>query len=95
MAKTITITLSNADLRAMEHDVIDPEQWIRDAVAGKVAACAKRMAQEAVNVLSADPAVSTMPAKPDALIAELAKRGDYKTRKQREADEPRISSGKR
>lgn len=87
MAKTITITLSNADLRAMEHDVIDPEQWVRDAVAGKIASCTRRITQEAVTVLSNDPAVETMPAKSAQLIAELVKRPDYKNRRRRDEDE--------
>jgi hypothetical protein len=76
----ILITLSPDDLAALRHDLLDPEAWIRTAVAEKIAACKRRMAQQAVAVLRADPAVTTMPAKDDELIAELVKRPDYKGR---------------
>lgn len=87
MAKTITITLSNADLRALEHDLLDPGQWIQDAVVGKIASCTKRMASEAARVLSDDPSVESVPSAPDKLIAALAKHPHYRTRKQRDDDE--------
>jgi hypothetical protein len=86
MPRTIAIELNDADLQALAHDLLDPEQWIRDAVANKVAACKGRMVAVAVEVLSADPAVENMPAKPEKLIAELVKRPDYRNRKQREND---------
>ena len=87
MAKTITVTLTNAEMRAFEFVVADPEQWVKDMIANKVAACTERMIAEAVRVLSADPAVTDMPAKPERLIAELVKRPDYKNRAAREAEE--------
>lgn len=87
MAKNITVTLSNADMRALEFVLVDPEQWFKDMIANKVAACTERITAEAVRVLSADPAVTDMPAKPERLIAELVKRPDYKNRAQREDEE--------
>lgn len=84
MPNRITIDLTDAEMAILAHDLLDPEQWIRDAVTGKITACMSRMAQEAQRILMADPAVTTMPTHPEAQIAELIKRPDYKTRKQRD-----------
>lgn len=87
MPTTITITLSDADIQALAHDVVEPEQWIRNAVAGKIAACTKRMILDAREVLDNDPAVDTVPADRDALITAYTARPDYRNRKKRDADE--------
>lgn len=80
----ITIDLSDADLVALKHDLADPEAWIRDAVAGKVAACRGRMVEQAVAVLMADPAVETIPAQPAALADALTRRPGYEDRAARD-----------
>ena len=87
MPKTITITIPDDRLKVFEHEVADIEQWVRDALEGRYQYTINVLADEARRVLEADPAVTTMPAKPAALIAEYLKRPDYKNRVQRDAEE--------
>lgn len=87
MPKTITVTLTDTQVKALEYDLLDVDQWVRDAVAGRINYSVKALAAEARRVLEADPAVTTMPAKPAALISEYLKRPDYRDRKKRDEDE--------
>lgn len=95
MPLTIEITISDEDVLALKHDIIDPETWVRDAVAGKIASCRKRMSQEAVRVLCNDPEVETIPASEAGLTAALAEHPSYKDRAARDADETaKLPSGR-
>lgn len=87
MPKTITITLTDAQVKYLEHDLLDIDQWVKDAVAGRVNYSAKRLADEARSVLMNDPAVETIPAKPAPLITAYMARPDYRDRKKRDEDE--------
>lgn len=87
MPKTITITIPDDRLKVFEHEVADIEQWVRDALEGRYQYTINVLSDEARRVLEADPAVTTIPAKPAALIAEYLKRPDYKNRVQRDAKE--------
>ncbi|MCK5505756.1 MAG: hypothetical protein KAJ10_11360 [Thermodesulfovibrionia bacterium] len=83
MALTITVNISDADQLSLENDLIDIDQWVQNAVAGKIDASKKRMVKHGVEVLKADPAVANMPADNDGIIAALVARPDYKNRSQR------------
>lgn len=88
--------LTETDILALENDLLSIEDWIAGAMGGtdhqpvqkilaaKVAACRRRMAQQARDVLLADPAVDMMPATEDGLIRALAARPEYKNRRERE-----------
>lgn len=89
MPKTITVTLTDAQVKVLEHEILDIEQWVKDAIDGRVNYCLHVLADEAQVVLMSDPAVETMPAKRDALVTEYLKRPDYKNRKKREDDAER------
>ena len=84
MALTVTVNISDADEKVMLNDLLDIDDWVQQAVAGKINNCKKRMAQEAAQVLKADASVTSMPADDDGLIAALAARDDYKNRSARE-----------
>lgn len=85
MPKTITYTLTDAQVKVLEHELLDIEQWVKDAIDGRLNYTLNVLADEARQVLMADPAVDTMPAKRDALVAAYMARPDYKGRKQRES----------
>lgn len=87
MSKKITVTLTDAQVKALAHEITDIEQWVKDAIDGRVNYCLNVLAAEAQVVLMNDPAVETMPAKADALVAEYLKRPDYRDRKKRDEDE--------
>ena len=86
MALTITVTITNAEQVALENDLLDIDDWVQQAVIGKINNCKKRMAQEATQVLKADASVTNMPADDDGLISALAARSDYKNRVEREEE---------
>ena len=86
MALTITVTITNAEQVALENDLLDINDWVQQAVIGKINNCKKRMAQEATRVLKADESVTNMPADDDGLISALAARSDYKNRAEREEE---------
>lgn len=87
MPKTISVTLADQQVKVLEHEILDIEQWVKDAIDGRLNYCLNILADEAHTVLMNDPAVTTMPAKRDALVAAYMARPDYKGRKQREADD--------
>jgi len=84
MAVTITVQVSTTDEKILLNDLLDIDDWVQQAVVGKINNCKKRMAIEATAVLKADSDVETMPATDDGLIAALLARDDYKNRAARE-----------
>jgi hypothetical protein len=86
MALIITVTITDAEQVALDNDLLDVDDWIQQAVTGKINNCKKRMAQEATQVLKADASVTNMPADDDGLISALAARPDYKNRAEREEE---------
>jgi hypothetical protein len=85
MAITVTVNISDADQNALLNDLLDIDDWVQKAVAGKVSNCKKRMAEQAAAVLKADASVETMPATDEGLISALLARDDYKNRAERDA----------
>jgi hypothetical protein len=84
MAVTITVQVSTTNEKILLNDLLDIDDWVQKAVAGKINNCKKRMAVQATAVLKADSDVETMPATDDGLIAALLARDDYKNRAARE-----------
>ena len=84
MAVTITVQVSTTNEKILLNDLLDIDDWVQQAVVGKINNCKKRMAIEATAVLKADPDVETMPATDDGLIAALLASDDYKNRAARE-----------
>lgn len=87
MALTITVDVSDDDQTVLEYLLLDIDEWVQAAVRGKVNNCRSRMSEDAQNVLIRDPAVTTMPATEDGLLAAYKARPDYRDRRQREAEE--------
>lgn len=87
MPKTITVTLTDAQVKLLEHELLDIDQWVKDAVNGRIDYAMNVLADEARDVLMNDPSVDAMPVKRDALVAVYQSRPDYKNRQQRDADE--------
>lgn len=85
MPHTFTVTISDLEYQALLHDLLDPEQWVADAVAGKVSKCMDRMTRQGQELLLADPSIETMPANREGLARAVLAHPGYKSRKQREA----------
>jgi hypothetical protein len=80
------IDISDADLAALQHDLLNIEDWINGAITGKINACKTRLLSEWTTRLMNDPAVSTIPANENALIKLITDHPAYKNRQAREAE---------
>ena len=87
MTISVTVNINDLDEKILLNDLLDIDDWVQQAVIGKINNCKKRMAAEATAVLKADDSVESMPATDDGLITALLDRDDYKNRAERDAAE--------
>ncbi len=87
-AKTITLTIPDSDIKVVEHDVLDAEQWIRDAWAGKLNKCKQRLINQEIEKSMNES--SALPAGEAAVIQKALNRPGYENRKQRDAREENL-----
>ena len=85
MALTITVEINDHNEKVLLNDLLDIDDWVQQAVIGKINNCGKRMATQATAVLKADDSVETMPATDEGLQKALLARDDYKNRAERDA----------
>lgn len=78
------LDISDTDLKALQHDLLNIEDWINGAIAGKINACKTRLLSEWTTRLMNDPSVSTIPANESALIKLITDHPAYKNRQARE-----------
>jgi hypothetical protein len=78
------IELSDPDMKALQNDLLNIEDWINGAIAGKIYACKKRLLDEWTPKLLADPKVDTLPGNEAALINVITQHPDYLSRSDRE-----------
>lgn len=77
----ITITLTNEEVKLLENDLLDIQEWIQGAVDGKVNNCWKRFQQEWTTRLMNDPNFTDpIPSNKEDFIALVTSREDYKNR---------------
>lgn len=82
-ARKITLDIPDQDIAIVENDVVDAEQWIKEAWTGKLNKCRDRMiTAETTRSIQAG---ETLPNSSSAIISKAMKRSDYKNRKQRDA----------
>ena len=87
MAVTVTVEISDHNAKVLLHDILNIDDWVQAAVLGKINKCGKRMANEATQVLKADPSVENMPATDEGLQKALLARDSNKNRAERDASE--------
>lgn len=80
----ISVTISDTDVKALENDLLSVNDWVQDAVKGKISNATKRFLAEWEPKLRADPDVSSIPASTTDFIALVVARSDYKNRAERE-----------
>tara|TARA_R110000751_G_scaffold187192_1_gene293471 strand:- start:66 stop:344 length:279 start_codon:yes stop_codon:yes gene_type:complete len=83
----ITIDISNSDTKILNHDLENIEQWITDAVDGKIAACRSRLVDTWMPVLLNSPDIKTLPGTQDGLVEAIFSHPDYKDRSGRISDD--------
>jgi len=82
----IQVIISDVNVSILENDLLDINQWVQNAVVGKINNCKKRLLAEWQPKLFADPTVENIPANEDAFINMVVARDDYKNRVQREEE---------
>lgn len=85
----ITITLSDEEVKCLENDLLDIEEWVQNAVKGKVSSCKQRMICEWTSRLMNDKDVSSIPTDEGHLIDLIVNRPDYKDRRKKEDKKPK------
>ena len=81
--KTI-ITISQEDIKCLENDLLDIEDWIAKAIEGKINNCKKRMINEWVPKFRKGS--DNIPGEDSAFIDKITKHKDYKNRKKRDEE---------
>jgi hypothetical protein len=86
MARTFTVTVTDAEEKAFAWDTVDPDAWVENAVKNKCRKCVDRLYDQEVKRMTDDESVTSIPADKDTVINNA----DVKTAKQRvdEAERP-------
>ena len=79
MAKTFTVTITDAEEKAFAWNTIDPEEWVENAVKNKCRKCVDRLYNIEVARMTDDESVTSIPADKDTVINNA----NVKTAKQR------------
>lgn len=79
------VEIPDTDLKSLQNDLLNIEDWVNGAIAGKIAACKYRLLEEWMPKLINDPNVARIPADETALINLITSRSDYLSRAAREA----------
>ena len=88
MAKTITVEISDTDEKVMLNDLTDINEWVQDAVTGKINNCWKRMQQNWTNQLMNDESFTDpIPSNKADFVKMVTARSDYKDRAARDKEE--------
>jgi len=68
MAKTFTVTITDAEEKAFYWDIVDPEDWVNNVVKEKCRKAGDRLYDEEVARMTADDSITSMPADKDTVI---------------------------
>lgn len=83
---TVSITLNDTQQAILNNDLLDIQQWIEQAVAGKENNCWKRMQTEwTTKLMNDDSFTDPIPSNQADFIALVTSRDDYQTRTERDA----------
>ena len=85
--KTIQINIEDFDEEVLQHDILDVQEWLQQAIDGKINSVKQRALKEAQQVLFNDPDVSNVPANPEGCLQLYFSRPYYKNRTAKKLDE--------
>ena len=88
MAKiTIKVEVDDNQQAILNNDLLDINQWVQDAMTGKINNCWKRMQREWTDKLMNDSSFTDpIPSNQAEFVKLITARSDYKTRKQRDEE---------
>ena len=87
MALNVSYTISDTDEKILLNNILDIQEWVDGAIAGKINNCWKRLEQEWTPKLMNDPNIESIPANKDLYVEMITSRSDYKDRLQRPEEE--------
>ena len=84
---TITVTINDTDQKCMNNDLLDINQWVQDAVVGKINNCWKRFQRDWTQRLMDDETFTDkIPSNKTDFCELVMARPDYKDRVTRDAE---------
>mgnify|MGYP003647751161 CR=1 FL=1 len=85
MALTITVSINDTDEKILKNDLLDVNQWVQDAVTGKINNSWKRFQQEWTTKLMNDETFTdSIPSNQTDFVNLVTARADYKNREDRD-----------
>jgi len=85
---TITVTVNETDQKCLKNDLLDIDQWVQDAVRGKINNCWKRFQREWTTKLMEDESFTdAIPSNKTDFVNLVLARDDYKDRVTRDAEQ--------
>jgi hypothetical protein len=84
---TITVTINETDQKCLKNDLLDIDDWVQDAVTGKINNCWKRFQREWTTKLMEDESFTdAIPSNKTDFVNLVMARDDYKDRVTRDAE---------
>ena len=80
------LEVSESNKNVLLNDLADINEWIVNAITGKIENCYERFKKYWIPILMNDPNVTNIPANRDDFISMVMARSDYKNRAQRDAE---------
>ena len=85
MALTITVSINDTDEKILKNDLLDLNQWVQDAVTGKINNSWKRFQSEWTTKLMNDETFTdSIPSNQTDFVNLVTARADYKNREDRD-----------
>jgi len=83
---TLTVDVTDTEQAILLNDLLNIDDWLQAAMAGKKANCWKRMQQEwTTNLMNDDSFTDPIPSNQADFVALVTARADYVTRTERDA----------
>ena len=87
MTLNVSYTISDTDEKILLNNILDIQEWVDGAIAGKINNCWKRLEQEWTPKLMDDTNIESIPANKDLYVEMVTSRSDYQNRSQRPEEE--------
>ena len=84
---TVTVTVDDTDQKVLKNDLLDIDDWVQEAVSGKINSCWKRMQNNWTTKLMNDASFTdSIPSNKTDFVTLVTSRADYKNRAARDAE---------
>ena len=88
---TVTVTVDDTDQMVQKNDILDIDEWVQNAVTGKINNCWKRMQNNWTTKLINDESFTdSIPSNKTDFVTLVTSRADYKDRATRDAEDNMI-----